>query len=350
MNGKFMKRLGVALTATLLLGGLGGAAENFGLLPALISAGTDLGGGASTVALDDFCRAHGLTLGSEPGAPRLELHGPSLRLVLAPGLKFVAINGRISPLGLAPAYYDGRLRLPRELERLLGSDSGGGGGGPVSGVVILDPGHGGEDHGAVAGGIREKDLVLDVARRAAEELRRRGATVSLTRQNDRFIPLYRRAEIANRQPGALFVAIHANSGGANRSASGIETFVLGGVSESSRLSRAAGKYDLRAPDGGTLGPGAEAQELVRRSSAAKLQSAGLATCVQKSLVRTAGEADRGVRQKNLAVLRENYFGPAILTEIGFLTNPNTAAKLRDSGYRDRLAKALADGIAAYLAR
>jgi N-acetylmuramoyl-L-alanine amidase len=91
-------------------------------------------------------------------------------------------------------------------------------------IVVLDPGHGGHDHGARGErGLVEKDLVLDISLRAAEQLRSRGVSVLLTREEDRFVDLEERTQLANRAKADLFVSVHANSS-SFRNARGPETF------------------------------------------------------------------------------------------------------------------------------
>jgi N-acetylmuramoyl-L-alanine amidase len=255
---------------------------------------------------------------------------------LAAGLPFVRLNGTTHPLAEAPRFRGGVLQIPAAAARLL-APAGARPAPPLRGVVVLDAGHGGRDPGAEAHGLREKDLALDIVRRTARRLRERGVEVILTREGDTFLDLADRPDDANRRPGALFVSVHLNAvGGANRAtARGVETFILApSVSEAYRLRQAARRYDV--PDA------------ARRSRAARAESLALARAVQAALVGKLGEVDRKVKVKNFAVLRECYFGPAILAEVGFLTHPETARKLRTAAHRDRIAEALAEGIARHL--
>ncbi len=288
------------------------------------------------IALPALASRYGLTVATLNPHGHVRLSAPGVQMTLAAGLPLVRLNGRTHPLSTAPRFRGGVLQVPGDalglLEPLLRRPAG-----RLGGVVVLDAGHGGRDPGAVAHGLQEKDLALDIVRRTASRLRERGVEVLLTREGDDFVELADRPDDANRRPGALFVSVHLNAigGSARSTARGVETYILSpSISDSARLRQAARRYD--APD---------AQEHCR---AARGESLALARSVQASLVRTLGEVDRKVKVKNLAVLRNCYFGPGILTEVGFLTHPETAAKLRRPAYRDRIAEALAEGIVHHL--
>jgi N-acetylmuramoyl-L-alanine amidase len=302
----------------------------------------------ASIGLDDFARQHNLTLVSAPGAGSIELVGKGVSLLFAPGLPMAAVNGQSSTLTQAPFVLRGEVRLPVEMESLLPSAST-----RIDGTVVLDAGHGGNDTGCTGFGLREKDVALDICLRAGELLRRRGARVFYTRSRDEFIELSRRSEIANSQPDAILVSVHLNSvatGSKGReNARGVETFVLSGrITEGARVSAAARKYDLAG--------GAEAVSYNRKkeiiaalSGFSRDRARTLGACLQQRLVGELGETDRGVKQKNLAVLRETYFVPAVLTEVGFLSHPATAKKFKSAEHRQRVAEALTAGIADYFA-
>ncbi len=169
-------------------------------------------------------------------------------------------------------------------------------------TVVIDPGHGGHDRGAVrAGRHPEKIYALDVARRVASRLHRAGFRVIMTRNRDAFVSLSGRCAIANRQRQAVFISIHFNAA-ARRGADGIETFYYG-----------------------------------RRAYR-------LAASVHRRLVVAAGTDNRGVRRRPFYVLRHTRC-PAILIEAGFLSNPREGARIAHSPtHRQRLADAIAAGI------
>jgi N-acetylmuramoyl-L-alanine amidase len=211
-------------------------------------------------------------------------------------------------------------------------------------TVILDAGHGGQDAGASHFGLREKDVNLDLAVRTAALLRARGCNVVMTRSSDVFVPLPQRSEIANCHPNAVFVSVHCNASANGPEASGVETFVLTpGITDAARAETVMRKY--RA-DG--LAGGQGKQALATLASNCRVKGPVLAQSLQRSLCVRLGEKDRGVQHKDLAVLRETYFGPAALVEVGFMTNPRTAQQMRDDAWRRRTSEALCEGIYNFL--
>lgn len=213
-----------------------------------------------------------------------------------------------------------------------------GNGTPGNAAVIIDPGHGGGDSGAVAQGVVEKDLNLDVGQRVARALRSRGVTVRLTRETDRFVPLEGRVRLANALPGAVFVSIHFNdasgNGQATARASGIETYYcehkltpVAGWQWASLLGRAkAGVPDPRW---------------------AVREGQTLADCIQGSLIAGTRAENRGIKERSLYVTHR-VAGPAVLVEGGFVSHPGEARKLSDAVYRQVLAECIAEGIVRYL--
>lgn len=210
--------------------------------------------------------------------------------------------------------------------------------------VILDAGHGGHDEGTSHFGLREKDINLDITLRTAAILRARGVNVVMTRSTDQFIPLPERSAVANRCPNATLVSIHTNAAPNNSAAAGIETFVLSNeFTDQERGRLVAERYRLNGQDSAQ-----GRQALANLAQTSRSRGPALASSIQKTLCTRLGEADRGVKTKNLAVLRETYFGPAALVEVGFLTNPQTARSMANEQWRARAAEAIADGITTFL--
>ncbi len=213
-------------------------------------------------------------------------------------------------------------------------------------AVIIDPGHGGDDTGAVSQGIVEKDLNLDVGRRIAQVLAARGIKVRLTREDDHFIPLEERVRIGNAQPGTVFVSIHFNDASgdgrvAMNRASGIETF----YSQNKAMSASAGGWMWAS----LFGAGAKADPAAARDVEAwsEREGASLAQSIQGALVASTAAADRGIKERSLYVTRR-VRGPSVLVEGGFVSHPAEAKLLGDPMYRQKLADAIADGIVKYL--
>ena len=173
-------------------------------------------------------------------------------------------------------------------------------------VVIIDPGHGGKDSGAIGiGGVLEKDVILPISKRITEVLERNGIQVIMTRDSDYFVTLPGRVTMAERANADVFVSIHANSAGANRpEVSGLETY----------------HYD---------------------------SGLRLAQIVHSKILQSLNVRDRNVRKARFYVLRKTSM-PSILVETGFLTGRDDAAKLRTSAYQNQMADAIAQGILQYL--
>lgn len=217
--------------------------------------------------------------------------------------------------------------------------------------VILDPGHGGDDKGAVSrSGLREKDLVLDVAQRLGKLIQAHlNSEVLYTRSEDSFVPLEARPALAKEKEADLFVSIHANWS-PFRSAAGAETYYLNFTNRESWLEVAArenagsGKsfHDLQS-----LIQGIAFSEKVNESRelAASVESSLYGSLAQSS----AEEKDRGIKQAPFVVLIGSRV-PSILVEIGFLSNPQEENLLQRSDHRQRIADALYRGVAQYMSR
>ena len=194
-------------------------------------------------------------------------------------------------------------------------------------VVVLDPGHGGQDSGAVCGTMLEKDLTLEVALRAELLLRAAGLKTVLTRDSDRYVSLAERASLGNREDNSLFISIHFNDSG-RENASGVETYYA--LKQSAR-------------------PGVLAWlPFLERSEAVPLtaQSQSLASYLQAALVARTSAADRGIKAGQFYVIA-NIRHPAVLVEGGFLTNKSDVTKLGTVEYRQHLAAAISDGVDRY---
>ncbi|HRZ11133.1 MAG TPA: N-acetylmuramoyl-L-alanine amidase [Kiritimatiellia bacterium] len=199
-------------------------------------------------------------------------------------------------------------------------------------VIVLDPGHGGQDAGAQGRrGVQEKGMVLDIAKRARTHLANAGYKVYLTRDTDRFIELETRAARAAAWGADLFVSIHLNAATAS-TAKGIETYVLA-VPGYPPTSAAAGSSVPRLVFPGN-----------RNDSA----NAILGYYLHKALIDKTRAEDRGLRRARFVVLK-NCVRPAVLLECGFLSNRNEESLMLTSAHREALALAIAKGIMDYSA-
>ncbi|MGC4376784.1 SH3 domain-containing protein [Fictibacillus sp. Mic-4] len=177
--------------------------------------------------------------------------------------------------------------------------------GPLAGKrIVIDPGHGGHDSGAIGTkyGTHEADLTLSTAKIVADKLRREGATVILTRTDDTYITLQGRVDISHRYFSDAFVSIHFNS--ADSTATGIETLYY---------------YS---------------------------KNTSLANDIQTNVIKETGMRNRGIKFQNVHVLRENS-RPAVLVELGFLTNPQEEFLIRTSSYQNKAAEGIICGLEDY---
>ncbi|MBR8839857.1 MAG: N-acetylmuramoyl-L-alanine amidase [Stigonema ocellatum SAG 48.90 = DSM 106950] len=175
-------------------------------------------------------------------------------------------------------------------------------------VVIIDPGHGGKDSGAIGiGGAQEKDIVLPIGKRVGEVLQQNGVQVMLTRNSDYFVTLQGRVDMAQRDHADVFVSIHANSAGEDRpDVNGLEVYY----------------YD---------------------------SGLALARVVRHSILQNVNVRDRGIRRARFYVLRKSSM-PSILVETGYMTGREDMAKLKTPQYQNQMADAIARGILQYLKR
>jgi N-acetylmuramoyl-L-alanine amidase len=218
-------------------------------------------------------------------------------------------------------------------------------------LIVVDAGHGGKDQGAKsAKGVHEKDVNLTISRHVKAILVNRFKyRVIMTRQNDTFIPLKKRSEIANNRNADLFVSIHANAA-KRKSAHGVETYFLGFSNNDRALATAArenGELVHSVKDD-------KVQEILASLiTTTKINdSSRLAGTVQENLFRSSRKKFRGL--KNLGVKEGPFYVlhgadmPSILVEVGFLTNPKEAHMLTKPNYLYRLASSIAEGIHKYL--
>ena len=198
--------------------------------------------------------------------------------------------------------------------------------GPVD-TVVLDPGHGGHDKGAVCIFGNEKDFALDVCNRARALLQAAGIKVMLTRNDDTFIPLEQRPTFANSTPHSVFVAVHFNDSLSNPDASGFEIYSITPQGEPSTNDNTFSLYDLHPQPGNVT----------------DTQSLALGESIYHSLLGNVPQVDRGVKHARFAVIRLAQV-PAVLIEGGFVSSSTEARQIATPSYRQQLAAAIVTGI------
>ncbi len=219
-------------------------------------------------------------------------------------------------------------------------------------VVVIDPGHGGKDPGAIGpGGLKEKDVVLDISRKLIKLFEKDGRfKVQLTRSKDTFLSLEKRTAIANRAGAHIFISVHTNAS-RKRAARGISSFVLG------RKATDKDALELAMKENGVvIGEDSKVNYIVMdlMNDRKEKESLKLAKVINDSIVRKVKSRRKGV--VNLGVKRAPFyvlFGagmPAVLVETSFITNKSEEKFLRKRWYRDYIAASIYGGITQYIDR
>jgi len=172
--------------------------------------------------------------------------------------------------------------------------------------IMLDPGHGGKDPGAIGKRTKEKDVALKLAQQLAQELRKRGYTVALTRDTDKALELRHRTDQAKRWRADLFISIHANVVG-SKNVRGTETFSL-------------------TPKGCSSTHGGKTKKTTSAGNKSDRENALLAHSIQHCLITATGAVDRGIKRAEFVVL-DTAPCPAVLVETGFISNPAEEKRL-----------------------
>ncbi len=220
-------------------------------------------------------------------------------------------------------------------------------------LIVIDAGHGGHDTGAIGGGKREKDLVLQIAKRLEKKLKAKGYSVYMTRKRDKFLKLPQRTRIADRKDAKVFISIHANSvpKRSRHKVHGVETFFLQTTrdAKSQRIAARENRAVLK-------GAGSKLSKQVIVDSVLNgpkiVQSNKLAIDVQRRIMtnlhsRYKGVRDGGVRHAPFWVL-VGASRPSILVEVGYISHPRERKRLFTSRYQELIAKGIAEGVDNYL--
>ncbi len=209
-------------------------------------------------------------------------------------------------------------------------------------TIVIDPGHGGKDPGAVSQKRQEKQIVLSLSKTLRDILVKKGYNVRLTRETDVFLPLRKRTQFATSQKADLFISIHTNAS-ITRSAAGIETYYLALASdESARITamreNAGAEYNMKELD-------ALVGRILKESKST--ESLRLAELIQAQLTSGKQVKNRGVKHAPFVVLIGTKV-PAVLVEVGFISNPTEGKRLTTKAYQRQLATAIAKGIEQYI--
>src|SRR5205809_1423366 len=291
--------------------------------------------GHDYLSVDNISKFYGLAAEVVSVGGKTQLETVSSPLEFVRGSREVMINGARSWLCFPIIENDGRFLVSRTdlaktIEPLLRPQRV-----PNAGkveTVVLDPGHGGHDKGALSRYGSEKDFALDVARTLRPLLQAKGLRVIMTREGDYFVPLEVRAQIANAARNSIFVSIHFNATDRDPDATGFEifSFTPRGAPSTSDNSVAPSSLSMQA------------------GTAVDAQSVALSACIYHSMIGHIPEFDRGIKRARFAVLRLTKV-PAVLIEGGFLTERGESRLIANKDWRGKLAAAISVGIENYRA-
>ena len=289
--------------------------------------------GQHYLSVDNIARFYRLAADVAPSGAKIQLETVKNPLEFVSGSREVMINGARSWLSFPLIEQNGKFLVSRTdvaetIEPLVRPQRV-----PNAGkiqTVVLDPGHGGYDKGAVCRYGCEKDFALDVARKLRPLLQAKGLRVIMTREGDYFVPLEVRAQIANAARNAVFVSIHFNDTNDDPNATGFEifSFTPRGAPSTNEDSVTRTSYSMQ------------------EGSKVDAQSMALSVCIYHSLLGHIPEFDRGIKRARFAVLRLTRV-PAVLIEGGFLTEHGESRLIAKKDWRANLAQAISIGIDNY---
>ena len=278
---------------------------------------------------------YGLPAGVAPSGAQIKLETVKNPLEFISGSREVIVNGARSWLCFPVIEHNGKFLVSRTdvaktIEPLLRPHRVASAG--KIRTVVLDPGHGGYDKGAICRYGSEKNFALDVARQLRPLLQAKGFRVIMTREGDYFVPLEVRARIANAARDSIFVSIHFNATDRDPSATGFEIF----------------SFTPRGAPSTSDNWVTSSSASVQAGSLVDAQSMALSACIYHSLLGHIPEFDRGIKRARFAVLRQTKV-PAVLVEGGFLTERGESRLISKKDWRGRLAQAISVGIENYRA-
>ena len=220
-------------------------------------------------------------------------------------------------------------------------------------IIVIDPGHGGKDSGAVGNGFAEKEIVIAIGTKLVDKLRAQGYTVYMTRSDDTFIELKDRTHFANDKQADLFISVHANSipkTSDPNAAQGIETYFLSPTrsERSMRVAAVENSHDMNE-----MGEYGKLSYLSFLNKEKIIASNKLGIDLQREMLKNLRKQypnvrDNGVREAPFWVLVGAQM-PAVLVEVGYISHPEESARIADDKYQTWLAEGLSDGIARYFA-
>ena len=313
------------------------------------------------IPLVKLCDTYGLNYRWDTFARAAAIEKGPNRIALRPGSNTVLVNGHADRLDRPVVLSGGEVFIPISFARdTLG---------PIIGVlpperaieieapkrvtintIVLDPGHGGKDPGALGrrAGTREKDMTLALARKVKSLLEQSGIRVVMTRDDDTFIPLQKRADIANRINADLFVSIHINSSRSHLMR-GFECYYLSNATDdNARALEAFEDSSLKTDKEADIEHSSRLDKTLWDMTLTedRRESSELANLICGSVDRSFTVKNRGIRSARFYVLKHTHM-PSVLVETAYISNRYEEMKLRDPKFLDRMADAITEGILKY---
>jgi len=302
-----------------------------------------------------FSNYYNLDLNWDLVSQRIELQKGETSIVMRPNSNFILVNGQAITLQYPVEYRGGSAYIPVESAAFISEKIFKLPEKPVFSpgcyairTVVIDPGHGGKDPGAIGRyGTREKEVVLDISKRLKKRLEAEGIRVYLTRDKDVFVPLYERAKIAKNKDADLFISVHANAS-RHRRASGFEVYYLSEATDDNARALAAAENASLEFEESDISEEKSSMTTVWDMTLTenRRQSKDLAYYICNITSDSLGMHNRGVKGARFAVLRGAIM-PAVLIEAGFLTNRREESNLKQTSFRDKIASAVSRSIVKY---
>ncbi len=313
--------------------------------------------GTDYYCLVPLCETKGITYEYDEFTRIVTLTGNSHRVTLRVGEGLVLVDGKPVKFDEPADLYQGMIVVPRKikkqvLDRLFKDIAPASRAAfPVSKIkkIVIDPGHGGRDPGAIGrSGLKEKKVNLDIAKRLHNILKAEGVEVVMTRSGDTFVSLAARAQIANDSGSDLFLSIHAN---ANRvkSMNGFEVYYINpNIGDASRSYNSAKKDELIFNEDCFADSSTQVKAILWDMiyTHARAEAIELSGSICRSAKENLGVEVLGVKKGRYAVLKDAHM-PAILVEVGFLSNSKEERMLNNAYYRQKIAESIAEGISDY---
>lgn len=313
--------------------------------------------GAQYLPLSAAAKRYGLDLLWDPETRRAELSSENVKVRLRPGSPVLVINGQTEVLDDPVLFHDGMVIVPasftKQLSPYLAERPHPAFLQPKYRIrrMIVDAGHGGQDPGAIGRrGLKEKIVALDIAKRLKLELEAQNIEVVLTRKDDTFVSLHRRTYVANGSDADFFVSIHCNAS-RSRGVDGFEVYHLRSTAEIASQAVADAEEPLPLEEEAAYDPDSSSLRAVLWDlvhTEHRVESSELARSVAWAMTRRLPTPNRGVKGARFYVLRGVRM-PAVLVEVGFISNAEEEQRLRSRDYRQEVAEAIAAGILAYKA-